>query len=119
MNDPLAALLKMIGDTSLFPANSRYHTTPRALLELADGEKLPYLRRRFLPQANRLPTLLEHAVNQGDRLDNLAAQYLGDPELAWRLCDANNVLHPREATQQPGETLRISLVDGSEGSQDA
>ena len=118
MNDPLEALLKMIGDTSLYPANSRYHGTPRALLELADGEKLPYLRRRFLPQAGRLPTLLEHTVNEGDRLDNLAAQYLGDPELFWRLCDANNVLHPREATQRPGERVRISLADGS-GSQDA
>lgn len=118
MNDPLEALLKMIGDTSLYPANSRYHGTPRALLELADGEKLPYLRRRFLPPAGRLPTLLEHTVNEGDRLDNLAAQYLGDPELAWRLCDANNVLHPREATQRPGEQVRISLADGS-GSQDA
>ena len=27
---------------------------------------------------------------QGERLDNVAAQYLGDPTLFWRLCDANN-----------------------------
>ena len=32
MNDPLEALLQMMGDTNLYPPNSRYHGTPRALL---------------------------------------------------------------------------------------
>jgi hypothetical protein len=114
MSDPLEALLKMIGDTNLYPPNSRYHGVERALLEEPDGRKLPYLRRRFLPQPSRsVPAVLEHRVREGDRLDNLAAQYLNDPELAWRICDANNILHPREATEHPGERLRIST-----GSQD-
>ena len=89
------------------------------LLELPDGRQCAYLRRRFLPPAGRLPLLVEHTVSQGDRLDNLAAQYLGDPELAWRICDANNVIHPREAADRPGESLRITLPEGMNGSQDA
>ncbi len=119
MNDPLDALLSMLGDQNLYPSNSRYHGIARAVLELPDGRPVGYLRRRFLPPAGRLPLLVEHAVSQGDRLDNLAAQYLGDPELAWRICDANNVMHPREAANRPGESLRITLPDGTPGSQNA
>ncbi len=119
MSDPLEALLKLLGDTNLFPPNSRYHLVERGLLEQPDGRKLPYLKRRFLPQADRLPTLVEHTLREGDRIDNLAAQYLGDPELAWRILDANNVLHPLEAEGRPGERLRIALPEGMNGSQDA
>jgi hypothetical protein len=28
-------------------------------------------------------------VVEGDRLDNLAARFLGDPLLCWMICDAN------------------------------
>jgi hypothetical protein len=118
MNDPLDALLKMIGDTALFPPNSRYHAVERALLEQSDGRKLPYLRRRFLPQPGRLALLVEHSLNEGDRLDNLSAQYLTDAELFWRICDANHVLHPAEATRQAGERLRIPVPGNPTGSED-
>ena len=32
----------------------------------------------------------------GDRLDLLAARYLGDPTQFWRLCDATGALRPEE-----------------------
>ena len=38
------------------------------------------------------------AVVEGDRRDLLAARHLGDPELWWRLADANGVVDPRELT---------------------
>ena len=59
--------------------------------------------------------LQEHTVSQGDRLDNLAAQYLGDPEQFWRLCDANAAMHPEELTQDIGRPLRITLPEGIPG----
>lgn len=52
---------------------------------------------------------------RGDRLDNLAAQYLGDPELFWRLCDANSALHPEELTERVGRRLRVTLPEGIPG----
>ena len=46
----------------------------------------------------------------GDRLDNITANYLGDPEQFWLLCDANNAMHPDELTAQIGQKLRIPLI---------
>ena len=57
----------------------------------------------------------EHAVVQGDRLDNLAGLYLGDPALFWRLCDANRAMRPEELTETVGRQLRITLPQGVTG----
>jgi hypothetical protein len=77
----------------------------------ADGQQRPvqYLRRRFLPPASDGGTLALHTVVQGDRLDNVTAQYLGDPTQFWRVCDANNVLRPDDLTAEPGERIRIGV----------
>ena len=53
--------------------------------------------------------------SQGDRLDNLAARYLGDPEQFWRLCDANGAMRPDELTQTSARRLRITLPEGVPG----
>jgi hypothetical protein len=53
--------------------------------------------------------MVEHPVVQDDRLDNITARYLGDPEQFWRVCDANNAMHPRELTEEIGRRLRIPL----------
>lgn len=96
----------------MIAATSRYRTIEQAELVGADGRRTPYLRRRFLPQSGDLEALTTHTVTEGDRLDNLAAAYLGDPELFWRLCDANDALHPRELTAVIGRRLRIPAVEG-------
>ena len=54
-------------------------------------------------------TLVEHTVTQGDRLDNLATRYVGDPEQFWRICDANDVLRPEELTEEIGRIIKIGL----------
>jgi len=61
----------------------------------------------------------EHSVIQGDRLDNLAAQCLGDPEQFWRLCDANGAIRPDELTDTIGATVRITLPQGIPGPKNA
>jgi hypothetical protein len=101
--------------TTLFPPTSRYHGIDTATLERADGETIVYLRRRFVPPPERFALLQEHAVTQGDRLDNLAAHYLDDPEQFWRLCDANRALRPDELTETIGRRLRITLPEGIPG----
>ncbi len=61
----------------------------------------------------------EHFVVQGDRLDNLAAKYLGDTEQFWRLCDANGAMRPDELVEVIGAVIKITLPQGVTGSQNA
>lgn len=96
----------------LFSDTSRYASTPAATLETLDGRTVVYLQRRFVPPAERFDLLVEHTVQQGDRLDNVTAQYLGDPEQFWRLCDANGAMQPDELTATVGRFLRITLPEG-------
>jgi hypothetical protein len=96
----------------MIPVTSRYHDVETATWITPDGREVVYLRRRFLPDATDLVVLAEHTVTQGERLDNITASYLGDPEQFWRLCDANEALHPAELTAEIGRRLRIPLFQG-------
>lgn len=100
---------------AIFPPTSRYALTPTASLERADGGTVTYLRRRFVPAPENFALLQWHRVVQGERLDNIAARYLGDPEQFWRLCDANRALRPEELTGTIGRQLRITLPLGIPG----
>jgi len=113
MSDPLRALSEGLPlAATLFPPNSRYQGIDTAKLTTAEGKEIVYLRRRFSPQPEELALLRERLVAQEDRLDNLAAEHLGDPELFWRICDANRALRPDELTEVPGRRLRITLPQG-------
>ena len=115
----LQALLQFTGvKASLFPANSRYQGIATATLQAAGGQQIAYLRRRFVPQPDQLTITQQHTLSQGERVDNLAAQFLGDPELYWRLCDANAAMRP-EDLEVVGFLLRIALPQGLPGSQNA
>ncbi|MDE2154834.1 MAG: LysM domain-containing protein [Xanthomonadaceae bacterium] len=100
---------------AIFPPTSRYALTPTATFVRADGTPLTYLKRRFVPAPESLALLQWHRVLQNERLDNIAAQYLGDPEQFWRLCDANRALRPQELTETVGKPLRITLPEGIPG----
>ena len=98
-----------------FPPNSRYHGTAVVRRRLADGVERAWLRQRFPPDPDTLATVEEHEVKAGERLDNIAADRLGDPEQFWRLCDANRALRPDELTEAPGRRLRVPLPEGMAG----
>ncbi|HEY7403860.1 MAG TPA: LysM domain-containing protein [Candidatus Angelobacter sp.] len=95
-----------------FPMTSRYYGIATSTIEGPDGKTIIYLQRRFIPPADQFATLQEHVVTQGERLDNIAAQYLGGPEAFWRICDANNAMVPDELTEKIGRVLRITLPQG-------
>ena len=99
----------------MFPANSRYVGVAQGQHVTADGRKIVYLRRRLVPPPERFELLQEHVVSAGDRLDNLAARYVGDPELFWQLCDANRAMRPDDLTATVGRRLRITLPEGIPG----
>jgi hypothetical protein len=96
-----------------FDPTSRYadvETTTRTVID-AEGRVrvLAYTRRRVIPAQDDLPTLAEHRVAEGDRLDTITARYAGDPTLFWRLCDANAVLAPAEL-EVVGRVVRIAMA---------
>jgi hypothetical protein len=114
--DPVQAMLAQTSlQRTLFDATSRYYGIDPATLDLAGADPVIYLRRRLVPAPQRFQLLQEHTVTQGERLDHLAAQYLGDPRLFWRLCDANNAMLPDELTATVGRKLRVTLPDGISG----
>src|SRR5690242_6159935 len=106
MNDPLQALRDAAAlQTSVFPPNSRYRNVAIAKLTRLDKPPVAYLKRRFIAQADRFAVVQRHAVVEGDRIDNLAAQYLGDPELYWQIADANGAIRPSELTEGVGRRI--------------
>jgi hypothetical protein len=99
--------------TSLtFAPTSRYASIQTVTIDMPDGRTMVYLKRRFLPRPDRLALLREHVVSAGERLDNITALYLGDPEQFWRVCDANGAMRPDELTGRIGRRLRITFPEG-------
>jgi hypothetical protein len=93
----------------MFENNSRYIFIETASHTMPDGRVVAYTRRRFVPRAESIPTLVEIRTTQGDRLDLIAYRTLGDPEQFWRICDANNILDPSDLTREVNTLVRIGI----------
>lgn len=93
--------------------NSRYYAIATATFTATDeaGRTVSYLykRRRFLPRLHEQTTLLEHKVQEGDRLDNLSVQFYQEPLAAFRLGDSNPVLHPEELLVVGPRRVRVAM----------
>ncbi|MGP6190410.1 MAG: LysM domain-containing protein [Vulcanimicrobiaceae bacterium] len=96
----------------MFPPNSRYQTVGTDTYTTPAGKTIVYLQRRFIPSPDQFATIQTYSVKQGDRIDNISAQAFGDPELYWRICDANLALRPADLTATIGANLRITLPQG-------
>ena len=92
--------------------SSRYYGYAVKFFTRPDGTQVAYLQRRIIPQPDIYTSLQNHAVVDGDRLDNLAYKFLGDPLLYWTICDANGATDPDELTAQVGSTIQIPLASG-------
>ena len=122
MNHPLQALIQMgVLPPVTFPADSRYHGSGTLTYTAPDGQTITYLTRRFVPQpsAPNFAAVAQHTVKQGDRLDLIAAKYLGDPLIFWLICDANGAIRPDELVETPGKVLKITLPQGVPGAPNA
>lgn len=120
MADPLEALLAAGAvPTTSFPPTSRYAGTGVTAHDPGDGSPpVAHLRRRLCPRPEVFALLYEVRVVEGDRRDLLATQHVGDPELWWRLADANGVVDPRALTDVVGRRLRVTLPEGVPGGAD-
>lgn len=95
----------------MFANTSRYYLIETATYTSPDGQSIPFKRRRFVPDGQGMPLLVEVTVTDSDldRLDLITNRALGDPEQFWRICDANNTMNPTELTAQSGLTLRVPV----------
>lgn len=97
-----------------FPATSRYYGID-TLTSAQNGRQITYLKRRFLPSPDLFSVLQLHTVTDGERLDNIAANFMNDPTLFWRIADPNAAMNPFTLTAQPGTVLEITLPLGVPG----
>ena len=118
MNYPLQTLIQMGAVPAVsFPPDSRYYRYSTLQCTAPDGQVITYLSRRFVPQpgAPNYATVASHTVKNGDRLDLIAARYLGDPLMSWLLCDANGAIAPNDLIATPGRVLAITTPQGVPG----
>ena len=120
MNQDIQQLLSAAGlDNTTFEPTSRYHGKPLTTSTTTQGETIVHTTRRFVPPPENFALLQFHFVEQGDRLDNIAHQYLADAQQFWKICDGNGVDKPEELTRNIGDTIRITLPEGVPGGSDA
>lgn len=93
----------------MFDSKSRYYNLKNKTMTLANGKTVTVKERRFLPQGTTMSRLADVIVNRGDRLDQITARTLGDPEQYWRVADANNALDPFALVVIPGDIVRIPV----------
>lgn len=118
MNYPLQALIAMGAIPSVnFPTDSRYYRSATLQYAGPDGQVITYLARRFVPKPGspNYSTVATHVVRSGDRLDLLAAKYLGDPLIFWLICDANGAIRPDELSETVGRAIEITMPQGIPG----
>lgn len=113
MDSALASLITSAAGTGA-PTNptSRYFGAGIESYQLPGGQPTMYLARRILPQPGIYTSSRQYVVADGDRLDNLAARFLGDPLLYWMICDANGATDPDELTCTAGRTILIPFSTG-------
>jgi nucleoid-associated protein YgaU len=122
VTNPLKAMIQMgVVPTVTFPTDSRYYGSQTLSYNAPNGQAVTYLARRFVPQpgAPNFSTIATHTVKQGDRLDLIAAKYLGDPLMYWLICDANGAIRPEDLVETSGETLNITTPQGIPGASSA
>ena len=111
MSDALQAMIRAAAGTGGPTApSSRYLNAPIEMLPQPDGTQVAYLQRRIIPQMQIYTSVQNYVVIDGDRLDNLAFKFLGDPLLFWMICDANGVSDPESLTNQVGRTILIPVA---------
>lgn len=118
MRNPLQALIQMgVVPSVTFPTDSRYYGSRTLSYVAPGGQMITYLARRFAPQAGapNFSAVAQHTVRHGDRLDLLAAKYLGDPLIFWLICDANGAIRPEDLVETPGKVINITMPQGVPG----
>lgn len=98
----------------LFSPTSRYRGLPLLTMHDRAGREIVYVARRWVPPPELFAEAGRYQVRDGDRVDTIAADQIGDPMLHWRLADANRAIAPSDVIR-PGRWLSIPLPEGVPG----
>src|ERR1700736_3802999 len=92
----------------MLDAQSRYAAVGHDTFEASDGTRAIYLRRRFLPDPQSVPSFRSvDAKAMATHLALVAAASLGDAFLFWRICDANAAMNPFDLVAERAGRLMI------------
>ena len=94
----------------MFDPGSRYANLDILTRTGPDGREINYVARRFVPPPAPGTVIHEHVVTEGERLDHIAARYLGDPELFWQIADVNNAMRAEALAEEIGRHLVVGLL---------
>ncbi|WP_447761939.1 baseplate wedge protein 53 [Sphingopyxis panaciterrae] len=95
--------------TDNYAPYSRYRGLPIRTVENPDGTQTEFIGRRIIPALSRYRALTHYRTAGDERIDTIAAEGFGDPELYWRICDANGDADPATATTPAGRLVVIPL----------
>jgi len=82
----------------VFSTTSRYKNLTPNTVEDHRGRQVQVVPAAPDPEEGLLGI---HVLQQGQRLDYLAALYLSDPAAFWRICERNEVMLPEALTEAP------------------
>lgn len=93
----------------MFLKGSRYENVGTDSITDDAGRVVLFKRVRFIPDT---PAQAAVVAGQGERLDQIAFRVYQDPELFWKICDANRATRPEDLVAEPGATLLIPPSEG-------
>ncbi|MFN9645962.1 MAG: LysM domain-containing protein [Cyanobacteriota bacterium] len=90
------------------PASRYAGLVPRQRIA-ADGSVQTFLPRRLIPAPERFTAFGHRRLSGTERIDDLASEAYGDPELYWRLADALPLEDPADLLGQEGRRIPLPL----------
>jgi hypothetical protein len=93
----------------VFFKGSRYEKVETDSITDAAGRVIKFKKVRFISDT---PAQAAVVVNQGERLDHIAQRVYQDPDIFWRICDANFALWPPDLVAEPGRVIKVPPAEG-------
>ena len=88
----------------MFDRDSRYSQLTPLTVPGPNGSQVRIVPIRFIPAT---APVIARRIKQGDRPDLLAYEFYKEPQLFWRIADANEVMRPSDLTGSLGTLIGI------------
>jgi len=88
----------------MFDPDSRYSKLKPLTVQGPNRTPVQIVPVRFISPA---PPVISRRIRQGDRPDLLAYEFYKEPQLFWRIADANEVMRPGELVANPGDLIGV------------